>query len=72
MVIPYTFFIEKHKYHCPPIAPLDLPFDEAAFQCALQLLANRKCRVGIYAGMGCMDFGHDLTAVAEMLQAPPP
>ena len=34
----------------------DLPFDEAAFARApATCCANRKLRVGIYAGMGCMD-----------------
>src|SRR5262249_13543125 len=69
VVIPYNLFIVKEKYHSPPLAPPGVPFDEAAFACAVQLLANRKLRVGIYAGLGCMDFGHDLTLVAEMLQA---
>ncbi len=33
-------------------------------------LSNRSKRVGIYAGLGCMDAGPALVAVAEMLQAP--
>ncbi|HZT80066.1 MAG TPA: thiamine pyrophosphate-binding protein [Gemmataceae bacterium] len=70
VVIPYNLFIVKHDFHCPPLAPPGVPFDDNAFACALQLLANRKCRIGIYAGMGCMDFGQGLTLVAEMLQAP--
>ena len=36
----------------------------------VQVLRNRKCRVGIYAGLGCMDYSASLTKVAEMLQAP--
>src|SRR6185312_17288009 len=34
------------------------------------LLSDRSRRVGIYAGMGCLDASPALTAVAEMLQAP--
>src|SRR6185503_17410644 len=37
---------------------------------ALTHLADRKRRVGIYAGMGCVEAGPALAAVAEMLQAP--
>ena len=33
-------------------------------------LADRKRRVGIYAGLGCVDAGPSLAAVAELLQAP--
>ena len=43
---------------------------EGAFQTALALLSNRKCRVGIYAGLGCMDFSADLVRAAELMQAP--
>lgn len=70
VVVPYTLLIDTCKYDCPPLAPPDVPFDEGAFLCALQLLRNRACKVGIYAGMGCMDYSAALTAVAEMLQAP--
>jgi acetolactate synthase-1/2/3 large subunit len=47
-----------------------VPFDEGAFFAALQILSNRACKVGIYAGMGCMDYAPALTSVAEMMQAP--
>src|SRR5262249_61014613 len=58
------------KFHSLPLAPLGVPFDEAAFACAVKLLSNRKLRVGIYAGLGCMDCGDALQHAAEMLQAP--
>ncbi len=45
-----------------------LSFDENAFNCAVHLLGNHKLCVGIYAGLGCMDFGDALTKTAEMLQ----
>src|SRR5262249_32841888 len=47
-----------------------LPWDDAAFQRAVQLLADRSLRVGIYAGLGCMDDSAALTQVAEMFQSP--
>ncbi len=70
VVVPYTLLIDTCKYDCLPLAPCDLPFDEGAFHCALQLLSNRVWKVGIYAGMGCMDYTESLVNVAEVLQAP--
>lgn len=70
VVIPYNLLIETARYDCPPAAPPGVPFDEAAFGAALALLADRKLRVGIYAGLGCMDCGPALACVAELLQAP--
>src|SRR5262249_49492410 len=70
VIVPYPLFIAAHKYHAPPLACPLPPFDEAAFPHALARLANRKCRVGIYAGLGCMDYSHQLVEVAELLQAP--
>ncbi len=70
VVIPYNLLIESAKYHSPPLPPPAVPFDEAAFACALQTLAQRKLRVGIYAGLGCMDYGPSLVRLAELLQAP--
>ena len=70
VVIASNLLNETCRFHCPPIGPPEVPFDEAAFSCALQMLGNRRQRVGIYAGMGCMDFSASLTKVAELLQAP--
>jgi len=70
VVVPYNLFIESHDYRCPPPAAPELPFDEEAFQKALAILCDPKARVGIYAGFGCMAFTAELTAVAELLQAP--
>jgi acetolactate synthase-1/2/3 large subunit len=70
VVIPYNLLIEAHKFNCPPLCPPAIPFDENAFQCALGLLADRKLRVGIYAGLGCMDYSPTLVRLAETLQAP--
>jgi acetolactate synthase-1/2/3 large subunit len=70
VLVPYPLFIETAKFNCPPLGGPELPLDEAACQHALALLANRKCRIGIYAGLGCMDHSHELVEVAEILQAP--
>jgi acetolactate synthase-1/2/3 large subunit len=70
VVVPYNLFIEAHDYRLPPPAAPALPFDEAAFQKGVALLADRSQRIGIYAGLGCMDHGDALAAAAEMLQAP--
>jgi acetolactate synthase-1/2/3 large subunit len=70
VVVPYNLLIETAKFHCPPPGPREVPFDEAAFACALNLLANRRLRIGIYAGQGCMECSTDLARVAELLQAP--
>jgi acetolactate synthase-1/2/3 large subunit len=70
VVVPYNLLIEAHKFDSPPGGPREVPFDEDAFNHALALLGNRKLRVGIYAGLGCMDYAADLAKVAEMLQAP--
>jgi acetolactate synthase-1/2/3 large subunit len=70
VVIPYNLLIDECKFFSPPLGPPDMPFEEEAFLCALRLLSNRGLRVGIYAGMGCMDYSPLLVQVAEMLQAP--
>ena len=70
VVVPYTLLIDACKYDCPPSGPREVPFDDDAFGRALVLLGNRKLRVGIFAGLGCMDFAADLVKAAELLQAP--
>jgi acetolactate synthase-1/2/3 large subunit len=75
VVVPYNLLIECAHVSCCPHGPPALPFDEAAFLQALALLSGgcRKgnpLRIGIYAGMGCMDYSVPLTQVAELLQAP--
>ncbi len=70
VVIPYNLLIETQRFHVPPPGPLEVLFDEGAFQQALCLLSKRDLRVGIYAGLGCMDFSANLTALAGTLQAP--
>jgi acetolactate synthase-1/2/3 large subunit len=70
VIIPYNLLIDTAKYHSLPLAPAGLPLDEAACQHALALLSDRKLQVGIYAGLGCMDYAPVLVAAAELLQAP--
>lgn len=70
VVVPYNLLIEAADYRVPPVAVVESTFDETAFQKAVALLADKSQRVGIYAGFGCMEYGEDLAAVAEMLQAP--
>ena len=47
-----------------------LALDQDACRRAMAMLANRRCRIGIYAGLGCMDHAAALAQVAELLQAP--
>ncbi len=70
VVVPYNLLIETAKVSLLPPAGRELVFDDAAFGCALRLLADRSLKVGIYAGMGCMDCGDLVPQVAELLQAP--
>jgi acetolactate synthase-1/2/3 large subunit len=70
VIIPYNLLIDTHHYDSLPLAPPGLPFDEDAFAQALQLLSDHKLRVGIYAGLGCMEYSCALVSVAELLQAP--
>jgi acetolactate synthase-1/2/3 large subunit len=70
VVIPYNLLIDAAEFRCPPPADPGVPFDEAAFQKAVALFADKKLRVGIYAGFGCMNFGDPLAAAADLLQAP--
>src|SRR5262249_54950600 len=65
VVVPYHLLIESCKYHDGPLPPAGVPFDEAAFGHALAFLSDRKLRVGIYAGLGCMDHQGALTRAAE-------
>jgi acetolactate synthase-1/2/3 large subunit len=70
VVIPYPLFITSAEYHCPPGCCPAPMLDEDAFQRALRYLSNRGNRIGIYAGLGCMDHAPELVQAAEVLQAP--
>jgi acetolactate synthase-1/2/3 large subunit len=70
VVIPYNLLPQMHRFNSPPPPPPAIPIDDAGFQCALPLLRDQRLRVGIYAGLGCMDHSAALVHVAEILQAP--
>jgi acetolactate synthase-1/2/3 large subunit len=70
VVIPFPLYTEAWDFDEPVPFPLPAPFDEAAYRKAVRLLADRRLRVGIFAGMGCIDAGPALAGVAELLQAP--
>jgi acetolactate synthase-1/2/3 large subunit len=70
VVVPYNQYVESYDYDIAPPEPAPLPFDESTYQKALGLMADRRKKVGIYAGMGCADATPSLIAVAEMLSAP--
>jgi acetolactate synthase-1/2/3 large subunit len=70
VVIPYNLFIEMHDYRVPPAAGQVMIWDQGAGDQAVRLLADRRLRVGLYVGLGCMDHGEKVVQVAELLQAP--
>lgn len=70
VVVPFHLFIEMGHFQAGPAAPVPLPWDEAAIRKAILLLGDRSQRIGLYVGAGCQDHSKELTAVAEMLQAP--
>ncbi len=70
VVVPYNLLIDVEKYNSGPLGMPEVPFDEVAAQCSLSLLQNRRLRVGIYAGYGCMNYSPQLIQLAETLQAP--
>lgn len=70
VLIPYPLLVEVWDYDQPAPPPKPVPFDEVAYGRVLTHLTDRRLRVGIYAGLGCVDASAALTAVAELLQAP--
>jgi len=70
VVLPFNFLTESWDYDGVVPPPYPLPFDENSYRRAVGMLSNRRHRVGIYAGLGCVDVGPQLAQVAEMLQAP--
>ncbi len=70
VMIPYPLYTQVWDYDRPVPAPFAAPFDETAYDRVLAHLSDRRLRVGIYAGLGCVDAGPALAAVAELLQAP--
>ncbi len=70
VVLPFNFLSEVWDYDDVVPPPYPVPFDENAYRRALGLLSNRKLRVGIYAGLGCVEVGPQLAQAAEIMQAP--
>jgi acetolactate synthase I/II/III large subunit len=70
VLIPYPLYLEVWDYDQPVPPPFPVAFDEAAYRQVICHLQDCRRRVGIYAGLGCVDASPSLTAVAELLQAP--
>ncbi|MGL6073456.1 MAG: thiamine pyrophosphate-binding protein [Fimbriiglobus sp.] len=70
VVVPFHLLIEVAEFRTPRSPDVPSPWDQAAFEKALALLADTSSQVGIYAGVGCMNASAALTQVAEVLQAP--
>ncbi|WP_435005864.1 thiamine pyrophosphate-binding protein [Tundrisphaera lichenicola] len=70
VVLPFPFLTQTWEYDGVPPPPYPVAFDESAYRRAVGLLSDRRSKVGIYAGMGCLDVGPALACAAEILQAP--
>ncbi len=70
VILPFPILTEAWDYDGVAPPPYPAPFDEQAYRRAIGLLSDRRARVGIYAGMGCLDVGPALACAAEILQAP--
>jgi acetolactate synthase-1/2/3 large subunit len=70
VVLPFNFLNEVWDYDEVEPPPYPVAFDESAYRRAIGVLSDRRARVGIYAGMGCLDVGPALACAAEILQAP--
>ena len=70
VVLPFHLLTEIWDYDGVAPPPYPAPFDEPAYRRAIGVLSDRRARVGIYAGMGCLDVGPALACASEILQAP--
>lgn len=70
VLIPYTQLIDTARIDAPGPVPRSLAWDQAGFDRAVACLSDRRCRVGLFAGMGCLDHAPLVARAAEMLQAP--
>lgn len=70
VVIPFPLYSMTWDYDQGVPPPYPVPFDDSVYPKVLAHLADKKVRVGIYAGLGCVEAGPSLLAVAELLQAP--
>jgi acetolactate synthase-1/2/3 large subunit len=69
-MIPYTQLVDAVRFDVPGPLPRTVPWDQEAFDRAVACLSDRKCRVGLFVGQGCLDYAPLVARVAEMLQAP--
>ena len=70
VMIPYTQLVDAVRFDVPGPLPRTVPWDQEAFDRAVACLSDRKCRVGLFVGQGCLDYAPLVARVAEMLQAP--
>lgn len=70
VMVPYTLLIDSAHFNAPPEGGPRRFWSDDGFARAVELLECKTRRIGIYAGLGCMDHSGLLTEVAEMLQAP--
>ncbi len=70
VLIPFPFYSMAWDFDQGVPPPYPVPFDESVYPKVLGHLADKRSRVGLYVGMGCVEAGPALTAVAELLQAP--
>jgi acetolactate synthase I/II/III large subunit len=70
VVLPFHLLTQIWDYDGVAPPPYPVAFDEPAYRRAVGVLSDRRARVGIYAGMGCLDVGPALACAAEILQAP--
>ena len=70
VVIPFPLYTEVWDFDQGIPPPMPVPFDEGCYRQVVAHLSDRRARVGIYAGIGCIDAVPSLVRVAEILQAP--
>jgi acetolactate synthase-1/2/3 large subunit len=70
VIIPFPLYGRAWDFDQGIPPPYPVPFDDSVYPRVVAHLSDPKCRVGIYAGLGCLDAGPSLAAVAEVLQAP--
>ncbi|MFO0910735.1 MAG: thiamine pyrophosphate-binding protein [Isosphaeraceae bacterium] len=70
VLIPFPLYSLVWDFDQAPPPPMPVPFDEACYQRVVAHLSDRRKRVGIYAGLGCVEATDSLVRVAELLQAP--
>ncbi len=70
VMIPYTQLVDATRYDVPGPLPRTVVWDQEGFDRAVACMSDRRCRVGLFVGQGCLDHAPLVTRVAEMLQAP--